>query len=175
MSDSLDRVVRAGIGAGILACVVAAVAVPTSPLAGSARARWSSGNPVARHVLNRTYTIDATAIAGRERPYAGAPLSVPGRDDVSVRGWAFDPATRRSADRFVYRVDGGPWRDAAYHLPRPDVAAALGLPDALASGFRADVAAGALAPGTHRVAFATIAGTATQPIPQALTVVVTAR
>ena len=175
MSDSLDRVVRAGISAGILACVVAAVAVPASPLAGSVRARWSSGSPAAHHVLHRTFTIDATAAAGRERPYAGAPVAVQAGDDLSVRGWAFDPATQRSAERFVYRVDRGPWRDAAYHIPRPDVAAAFGLPGVLASGFRADVAAGALSPGTHRVAFATIAGTAPQPIPQALTVIVTAR
>ncbi len=175
MSDSLDRVVRAGIGAGILACVVAAVALPTSPLAGSVRARWSSGSPAVRHVLHRTFTIDATAVAGRERPYASAPLSVPAGTGLAVRGWAFDPATRRSADRFVYRVDRGPWRDAAYHLPRPDVAAAFALPGALASGFRADLPAGTLSRGTRRVTFATIVGTATQPIPQVLTVIVTGR
>ena len=175
MSDSLDRVVRAGIGAGILACVVAAVVVPTSPLTGSARAIWSSGKAVSRRVPRRTFTIDTTAAAGVERPYARAALSIKRGDGLAVRGWAFDPATRRSAERLVYRVDRGPWRDAAYHVPRPDVAAAFALPGALDSGFRADVASSALAPGTHRVTFAMITRTIELPIRESVTVVVRAR
>lgn len=175
MSDSLDRAVLFGLGAGILACAVAAIAVPSSPLATSARAKWSTGSAVFRHIANRTFTIDATIVGGRERPYARAPLVLRAGSGLAVRGWAFDPALRRSAERLVYRIDGGAWRDASYHVPRPDVAAAFGMPALADTGFRADLPAGALGPGTHHVKLATMTGTGVQQLPDELTVVVRGR
>ena len=177
MSDSFDRAVRAGIGLGILACAVAAVEVREAPLPPAARAHWATpGTAAFRHVAGRTFAIDATAAGGeRERRYAGAPVTVRAGQPLAIRGWAFDPATQHGADRLVFRVDAGPWRDAAYHLPRPDVAAAFGLPGTVDSGFRAELAAGVLAPGAHRVRLATVTGTAPLPIPAPVSVVVRGR
>jgi hypothetical protein len=72
-------------------------------------------------------------------------------DDVFfVRGWAVDPAYRPGTHVFVGIDDGDPV-DATTGLSRPDVAQALGTPQALTAGFVAALAVGSVAPGKHTV------------------------
>lgn len=152
---------RGLIGFGVLVCVVAAFVVHPAPLPEPARQFWTqaaSGQLVEQHVEGHTFVIDTVAIGEVTRPYTPRAIAMSGPATLHVVGWAFDPATRRTADRLVFRIDRGAWNSAQYHISRPDVAAALVAPEAADCGFRAEIATGRLPLGIHTVEFATVVG-----------------
>lgn len=170
VSDRFDRLVAGVLGAAALAALAAVAFVPRPRLGPADAARWIAldAAPASRHLLHRTYTVDEAGPAGAHARYAGAPVDVPRGAALAVSGWALDPETRRAPQRVLYRVDGGPWREARSHLPRPDVAAAFALPDAGDAGFAAEVPTGALPPGEHRLTLATQAAGPPQPVAEPL-------
>ncbi len=158
MSDRADRAVQAVLALGVAACAVTALFMRPAGLPAASRDAWlriAQARAAPPAATRLTFAIDTVAIAGaREQPWTSAAIDVPAGSALRIRGWAVDPAGLVAARGLRYRVDAGPWRAAAYGLPRPDVAAYLGRPDASASGFLATLGAGTLAPGTHAIAFA---------------------
>lgn len=86
-------------------------------------------------------------VAGHLRPSVVAP---PG-SSLRIAGWAVDPATGKPASAVLLAVDGHVRVRSSIGIQRPDVAAALHLPDAAASGFRAELSHDDLPPGHHTV------------------------
>jgi hypothetical protein len=174
VSDRVDRLVLGAIGAAALAALVAAAVVPRPALGPDAARRWIALDGVtvaSRHVLHRTYTVDEAGAAGAHAAYAGAPVDLPRGAALGLAGWALDPDTRSAPDRVLVRLDGGPWRPARSHLPRPDVARAFALPDVGDAGFAAEIPAAALPPGEHAVELATATGAGRpQPLGEAIRV-----
>jgi hypothetical protein len=177
MRDRLDRVVGGVLGAAVLACIIAAVAIRPTPLSTADARRWiaiAGDRAASTHLLHRTFSLDEVDVGPARTPYAGQTASVPRGANFVVSGWALDPQ-RRSSTRVVFRVDRGPWRSARVRLPRPDVATALELPGAADSGFAAIAPTGALAPGEHELELATVGARGPQPIPERAHFTVVAR
>ncbi len=156
------------IGAAALACVLLiAVQRPvTLPLQAAALWRAPAFQPAARPPqFGRTYYIDGVTVGAAGSPEQVVPSSSVEHADVvvvvrgqrvAVRGWAIDPDNGWvAADRFVFRVDRGPWQTAQYHQRRPDVAIALALSLAAESGFSFDLGTSVLRAGTHTIEMAT--------------------
>lgn len=157
MSDRDDRAVTGLLGAGVLACAVAALALRPAPLPASDAARWESlaawhGGPA--HVFGRSWVVDTLAVGVNRQPFADQTIPFHRGERFGAAGWALDPRTRRPAAAVLERLDGGPWRPARYHIARPDVLSRIG-PGTEASGFEATVETGGLAPGRHELELAT--------------------
>ena len=173
-----NALVGTSIGAGIIACLIAVAAVPNDPLPPAVASRWSAIAALSasgRHAVGSTFTVDTVTSGGQQFHYTGSPARLVRAASLSIRGWAFDPRMHRTAERLVFRLDGAGWRDAAYHQDRPDVAAALGLPDIADSGFTVVVPPSTLTPGAHTLELATVVGTAYDELPIRIALVVTAR
>jgi hypothetical protein len=158
VADRYDRAVAAVLGAAVVTCAAAAAFVRPAPLPAHDAARWvalAAAGGSDRHRYGRSWQIDAFNIGTDHVGFAGQVPSVRRGDPLVVWGWALDPRARRPAARFLYRVDAGPWRDAAYHLARPDVALRFNLAHAADSGYGATIATAGLAPGPHEAGFAT--------------------
>jgi hypothetical protein len=158
VSDRFDRVVTWVLAAGVLVCAGAALALRPAPLPAAAGARWTARAAQGEHErrLRTTWRLEAVEVGGRHVDYIGQVLLLERGERLRLAGFAFDPVLRRTAARLLYRVDGGPWHEARYHLPRPDVPAALDAPGAADSGF--ELATGTLARGSHELVLATSAG-----------------
>ncbi len=177
MTDSTNRLVTTIVAGGAIACVLTALLLRPIPFSESAAARWVTIERSWTHpIAGRSYSLDTVVVGRRQRPYDGRPQAMGLADSFDVHGWAFDPNFQRSADHFVYRVDDAPWRDATYHVPRPDVAAALHLPKVADSGFDVVIPPRTLSPGHHTLELATMDGPSPPvPLPQTLTLDVSAR
>jgi hypothetical protein len=143
------------IALGVLACAVTALAMRPVPLSRGAGGEWARidatwGAPI----LAQTFALD-TVLAGTERRDPATVVRVPRGKTLGVRGWAYDAAELRTADRFAYRLDGGRWHDATYHLARNDVSISYKLPGVWDSGFEVDVPTAKLARGEHVLELAT--------------------
>lgn len=173
-----DRIVAGLLAAGVLACAAAAVMLRPAPLPAADAARWiglAQRSDAENAVLHRSWDIDTIDAGGDRVPFtAGIPPLRRG-ERFAVTGWAVDPGLREPAGGVEFRVDGGAWRPARYPLPRPDVAAALNMPGASGSGYRAEVSTGALAPGRHELEFATTGGHRRLPMMPVLTFEITVR
>jgi hypothetical protein len=164
--DPFDRAVAGLLGAGVLACGAAALALRPAPLPAAAGARWEALAARADREprINRTWAIDSYAAGEQNVVYAGQVLALRRGEPLAFSGWAFDPEVRKTAARLLYRVDGGAWREARYHLPRPDVPVALSAPGTGDSGFAVEVRTGPLAPGPHELELATSAARGLKPM-----------
>lgn len=177
MTVTTHRLVAAFVAGGAMTCILTAMFLRPSPFPQDAGPRWISiqrswTNPRA----GGSYAVDTVVIGKRQRPYDGRPQVLASGETFDVHGWAFEPNFHRTAHLFVYRVDGGPWREATYHLPRPDVAGVLHLPNIADSGFDVVLPAGALAPGRHTLELATKDITSPPvPLPDMLTLDVRVR
>ncbi|MBV8371256.1 MAG: hypothetical protein JO036_20255 [Candidatus Eremiobacteraeota bacterium] len=156
MSNRFEGAVTWVLVAGAVGCAAAALALRPAPLPATAGARWIALAARTEHEQLRTsWRLEGVDVAGRHVDYIGQVLLIERGEQLRLTGFALDPVLHRSGARLVYRVDAGPWREARYHLPRPDVATALGAPGAADSGFEAVLATGALAPGSHTLQLAT--------------------
>lgn len=177
MTDPVDRLTAALVASGIVICGLVAIVIRPAPFPASAGPKWASietswTGPRA----GLTYALDTVVIGRRQARYAGGPQVMSFAESFDVHGWAFDPNFRRSADRFVYRIDGSAWNDATYHIARPDVAATLHLPKVADSGFDVVIPARTLSVGRHTLQLGTMDGPSPPvPLPETLTLVVTAR
>jgi hypothetical protein len=182
VTDRFDPVVRGLVGVGIIACVVAAAVIRPAALPPEARSAWlpapsqvAVDAPGSTHLKGHTFALDLVTIGSHTVPYQDQPYSVARGAQLQVRGWAFDPALRRTADHLTVRVDGGPWKDGEYHVARPDVAAALGVPQAADCGFILTVPTVGLAPGQHRIEIATVTGGTRIALPEDVRLLLSAR
>jgi hypothetical protein len=160
VADRFDPVIRGVIGLGVAACVVTAALLHPAPLPDQARTSWlrvSQQQVSGKHLVRYTFVVDTVQPGNTPQPFDDKPIAIAPGTQVAIRGWAFDPGLRRTADRFVYRIDGGSWHDSRYHIARPDVAIALGVPDAADSGFEVQLRTSALRAGRHTIELATIA------------------
>ncbi|HEX3463923.1 MAG TPA: hypothetical protein VHS78_07750 [Candidatus Elarobacter sp.] len=158
MSDRYDRAVAGLLAAAVLTCAVAVVAVRPAPLPAEDAARWialAAQDGSSHHRYGRSWWVDTLDVGSQRLPYAAQVVTVAPGERLAVGGWALDPRSRLPAARLLYRVDGGPWRPARYHLARPDVAARLQLTGAEDFGYLAEVPTGGLAPGPHELTLAT--------------------
>jgi hypothetical protein len=183
VTDRFDPVVRGLVGVGITACVVTAAVIRPAALPPEARSAWlpaasrvaAVDAPSNAHLKGHTFALDVVTIGSRTLPYQDQPYAIERGAALQIRGWAFDPALRRTADRVAVRTDAGPWKYATYHVARPDVAAALGVPRAADCGFLVTVATGGLAPGQHTIEIATVTGGTRIPLTDAIRVILSAR
>ena len=157
MSKGFDGAVTSLLAAAAVACAAGALVLRPAPLPAADGARWIA---LAAHIeqaqkLRTSWRVEGVQVAGRHVDYSGQVVLLKRGEALRLTGFAFDPVLRRSSSRLVYRVDAGPWREARYHLPRPDVATALDAPGAGNSGFDAILRTGPLAPGSHKVQLAT--------------------
>ena len=162
MRDPFDRAVGWLLAAGVLACAGVALAIRPAPLPASAGDRWIALSAQAQRErrLRTTWRIETVDAGDRHLEDAGQVPALHAGERLALGGFAFDRVGRRTAARLAYRVDGGPWHDASYHMPRPDVPVALDAPGAGDSGFAAEIPTGGLAPGPHAVEFGIGAGRA---------------
>ncbi|MDB5041236.1 MAG: hypothetical protein JWN27_1962 [Candidatus Eremiobacteraeota bacterium] len=182
MTDRFDPVVRGLVGVGIVACVVTAAAIRPAALPPEARSAWLPAAsqvavdvPSSTHGKGHTFALDVVTIGARTLPYQDQPYAVERGTLLQIRGWAFDPALRRTADHVAARVDAGAWKYATYHVARPDVAAALSVPHAADCGFLVTVPTGGLAPGQHTIEIATVTGATRIPLTDAVRLFLSAR
>lgn len=177
MNGAVNRLIAGVVTGGAIVCLLAALTLRPVPFFKGGEAKWATirqswqtqGAP-------GSYSLDTVVINGRHLPYDNKPQTLRPGDSFSLIGWVFDPNFRRTADRFVYRIDGGAWQDAAYHIARSDVAAALHLPRIADCGFVVTLLAASMTPGRHLLEFATIEGLAPPvPLTATLTLNVSAR
>jgi hypothetical protein len=147
------------LGAVAVAILIAALAVrPQSLPPGSAN--FGAAVQVAPSLIpvsGKTYAIDQV-IAGDTVGTPVAPVDVPAGVDVHVTGWVLDPRTLAPIDHLLVRIDGGtPISSLNVHMDRPDVADALGIPGATASGFDVRIPTKSLRAGDHTLSFAAVA------------------
>jgi hypothetical protein len=158
VSDRFDRAVTGMLAAAALTCAVAAAMLRPEPLPAADAPRWielakhGHGEP---HLFGITWRIDAIDAGTVHLTYTEQILPLRRGDRLAVRGWALDPTLRRTAAGVEYRLDRGPWHHAHYHLPRPDVVAALNLTGSADSGYSVTIPTAALAPGPHELELAT--------------------
>jgi hypothetical protein len=114
-------------------------------------------------------------IGSRILPYQDQPYAIERGTRFQIRGWAFDPALQRTADHIADRIDAGAWKDATYHVARPDVAAALGVPHAADCGFLITVPTAGLTPGQHTIEIATVTRGTRTPLPQDIRIILSVR
>ena len=76
---------------------------------------------------------------------------------IVLQGWAVDEKRARAGSGALALVDGRPAASAVYGADRNDVASYLGVPDFRFSGYRVEMPAEKLAPGTHELRVAVIA------------------
>ena len=127
---------------------LAATAVTTVPV--SSRDGTLAAKPGSALFSLDTIGIGASAdvvVAGHPRPSVIAPVG----SSLRIGGWAVDPATGKPVSAVLLAVDGHVLARSSIGIQRPDVAAALHLPDAAASGFRAELARDHLPLGHHTV------------------------
>jgi len=157
VSKGFDRAVTWVLLAGAAVCAGAALTIRPAPLPAAAGARWIALAARTEHArkLRTSWRVESVEVGGRHVDYIGQVLLLERGEPLRLTGFALDPVLHRSGARLVYRVDAGPWREARYHLPRPDVATALDVPGAADSGFEAVLRTGALAPGSHTLQLAT--------------------
>jgi hypothetical protein len=182
VTDRFDPVVRGLVGVGIIACVVTAVIIRPVALPPEARSAWL---PVARqvvvdspgntHVKGHTFALDVVTIGSSALPYQDQPYAMKRGAQLQIRGWAFDPALRRTADQIAVRIDAGAWKDGTYHVARPDVAAALGVPNAADCGFLLTVPTFGITPGPHTIEIATVTRGTRIPLPEDIRLILSAR
>jgi hypothetical protein len=79
------------------------------------------------------------------------PVEIAGLDQVVVRGWAIDPASKSTAAGVDIVIDNIPY-SARYGVDRPDVADYFKAPAYLKSGFEFSMPASFLAAGRHALA-----------------------
>ena len=167
MRNRSDGAVAGILGAAILTCIIAAVAIQPTPLSSADAQRWiriASGGSSSAHLPHQTFSLDEVAVGPMRAPYTDQRVTVPRGASLAVTGWALDPQLRASS-RVIFRIDRGPWHPTRDHLPRPDVAKAFELPNAVNSGFTASVMVASLAPGVHQLELATV-GLRMEPIPE---------
>ncbi|HEY4440835.1 MAG TPA: hypothetical protein VGN14_10280 [Candidatus Elarobacter sp.] len=70
---------------------------------------------------------------------------------VSLGGWAVDGDVGKGASAVLATVDGKVVERALAYGPRPDVASALRMPDAVHCQFAISIPGSALPPGTHHI------------------------
>lgn len=93
-------------------------------------------------------------VKGRRIQVTSAPILVAAGQTIRIQGWALDARTMKPGAFLLYALDGGaPTRVSGYPLPRPDVAAALGVPTAAKSGFVLPINLAGLRQGPHRFHF----------------------
>jgi hypothetical protein len=174
-----DRLVASVIVLGMIACCVTAVALRPQPLPLAAQRRWAevaAAQEAGQHLNGRTFVVDGVTVDGESRPFTQPVVAGPRASVLGVHGWAFDPSTLQAAGGLAYRVDAGPWRDAGYHIPRPDVALFFGLPNAVASGFDARVSTTGWRSGRHEVELATVSANGVRaPLSMRIAVAIRAR
>jgi len=160
--------------AGAVGCAAAALVLRPAPLPAAAGARWIALAARTEHAakLRTGWRLEGVEVAGRRVDYIGQVLLLEPGEQLRLTGFALDPQLHRSAARLVYRVDAGPWREARYHLPRPDVARELDAPDTADSGFEAVLMSGTVAPGSHTLQLATGTGRVLRTLSPALRFVV---
>lgn len=150
------------LGAIAVALVLLALALHPQPFPPGA-ASYSNAS-VAPPVVDRpmlpgkTYALDVVTSAGRQQLVGSPdPFYVLRGRGVSVTGWVLDPRTMSPPKALKVAVDRGPFaRVSVYGLDRPDVATALGIPQAENSGFRADVSLAKAPAGKHEIRFALV-------------------
>jgi len=178
VSDRYDRAVTGILAVGVLGCLVAVGAARTAPLPAADGARWIAiadrAGGSGKHVFRRTWQIDAFDAGASHLDYSDQPPAVRRGDRFAVSGWAIDPVLRRSPVKVEYRLDGGAWHQARSHIARPDVAVALSLSGAGDTGYAAEIATAALAPGPHELELATAGRGGLAPMSPAVRFVVSA-
>jgi len=182
VTDRFDPVVRGLVGVGIIACVVTAAVIRPAPLPPEARSAWlpvasqvAVDVPSNTHLKGHTFALDVVTIGSSMLPYQDQPYAIERGAPLQIRGWAFDPALRRTADHVAGRIDAGAWKDATYHVARPDVAAALGVPHAADCGFLLTVPTVGLTPGQHTIEIATVTRGTRIPLPEGIRLILSAR
>jgi hypothetical protein len=182
VTDRFDPIVRGLVGVGIIACAVTAAVIRPAALPPEARSAWlpvasqvAVDGAASAHVKGHTFALDAVKIGSRVLPYQNQPYEIERGAPLQIGGWAFDPTLRRTADRLAVRIDAGAWKDAAYHVARPDVAAALAVPHAADCGFVFTVSTLGLKPGQHTIEIATVTGANRIPLPDAVRLILSAR
>lgn len=162
MKVTLNRLVIGTVTAGAVVCLLATLMFVSTPFSESIATKWAGIRQSWKtQGVSGSFSFDTVVVIGRHRPFDHLPQAFKVGDSFELLGWAFDPNFYRTADRFIYRVDGGAWRDAAYHVPRPDVAAALHFPNIADCGFVVTIPPGTMTAGRHLLEFATVEGLAT--------------
>jgi hypothetical protein len=159
VSDRFDRAVTGMLAAAALTCAVGAAMLQPEPLPAVDAARWielAKRTHGDEHRFGSTWRIDTIDVGATRLSYTDQILRLPQGDQLTVRGWALDPALRRTAADVEYRLDRGSWHHARYHLPRPDVGVALNPTGSGDSGYSVAVPTAALAPGPHELELATV-------------------
>ena len=116
-------------------------------------------NAARPEIPGRTYAFDVIIAGGDQLPITPEPVPVAGGETIGIVGWALDSYTMLPGRRLL-----AGWDEPAalrpvttYGLKRPDVAAALDDPEAVVSGFHADISLAGVRAGVHHVRFVVIA------------------
>ena len=129
------------------------IGITQATLIGALPFEFDDGTLVERSPRPGTFAIDrvTSEFPGRDGQTAFA--EKPGAA-VEIAGWALAPSSPACANAVEVSVDGLRWRHHAVAIERPDVARAIGDPQAGACGFVLSVPAGA--PGVHTVDLAAV-------------------
>lgn len=150
---ALGLTVAAGL-AGVL--FTAAPAVPPAHQGSVSVSRSQPRGPApAEPRVNTLFSLDTIGI-GHRPDVVVAGKATPGVESAAgetlrLSGWALDPARRVPAGGVLAVLDGRVVARAGVNGSRPDVAQALGVPEASMSGFTLSVPGSALPPGRHHL------------------------
>lgn len=156
-ASALDIALGLAVAAGLAGVLfTAAPAVPPAHQGSVAASRsQAAAAPAAEPPVDTLFSLDTIGIGNRpDVVVAGkASPSVETGPGAALRlsGWALDPARRAPAGGVLALVDGRVVARAGVNTSRPDVAQALGVPEASASGFALSVPGSALTAGRHHL------------------------